>query len=556
MLRVPPTPAVKSVDDFHERIVARLAPIKIITEKTAKYIVLIEDLVLGYNPSQYTDVIEAVARLRILHAEISAIRLDISASCNVMTIMTGLYTRFAEIDRLLEISYQLFANKMYARAATYNRSATYSNEVHRESGLVYDAKDKLALISARDDDNIFEFVLPYCGNIETDIFNYIMTVMDIVNKFTTKLIAYALRNQLSDGKRNSLREIIEQQKDTILSSGYTPIVAPGIVGLCERYNLLPGPAQTKEEIIAQINGSETDFAAIAKLGHGIIIVDISTSSPITFDISGLVDSEYILSNKLDMKPLSGLTKKVLTRYATAKMLSVGTSPPAPMKIYSGKLPTWYIISMIGDNTYRLMKGVENTGHTIDKYIHINPRILRGLSSRPIKYNDICAVDILQNTVATQIIQQVADYVQIIPASTEPDRAKIIDKLMKLFDLAEFKTPADFKGFLTSEMISSTVMTTLHPRLTERNITEHMTTYVLHMETLTTQLCRELWKRMYAESLNRLFSEHGSSEIKELLSVRFRLICTKSLDEIDKLGLFINYNYGLKGYVLAKSNVII
>ena len=564
-------PPVKTLNDFHERITARLAPIKTIIDKTAKYLIQVEDLVLGYNPSQHVQVTNAIARMRTLYSEIAAMKIDNSDPLVLMLAMTELYSRLLEIDQLLEVSYTLFANQVYACAATYNKSVTYDNEVTRERGIVYDAKDKLARISARDDDNMFEFMMPSCGDAETTIFNYIMSIPTTINKFTTSLIAYAIRQGISSGKQNKLREIIEQQKDMLLSAEHIPIGA-GIVGLCERFSLVPGATMTFEEILAFMAGPHVDtdadadatsaskkseitgggsdqFARVAEAGHGIILFDISTPSPISFNIAGLIDHDYIMKNDLNTKPLSGLTKKVLTRLTTTSVVDTKTDSPGPMQIFPGKLPTWYIISKIGESAFRPMY---NNG-----YIHTNPRILRGLSTRPTQYNSLMTPKILlQNELIQKTNQHVRDFTEIVEESIEPGIAKITDKLLKYFDEETFNTPADFQEFLTYEMVTAAVMRSLHPKLTEKNIAEHLVTYVLHMDTIITQIRRGIWKHMTEQTLNRLFSEHSADSLREILRGRLESIIKRVLGEINDLGLFKNYNYGLKNYVLTKSNVLI
>lgn len=531
---------IESEADFDSWMSRRVHLMHTIATQSREYVGLIDDILLGNDPKRHVAVVAAIDRL----SKVSGPKIAGLSDKNLIDVMTKSYDEFENCIDDLDLLYTLVADPVYQRAITFGKSSSYGAEVNNIRNVIYNARDELTTF---DDNTVFDFILPRCG----DTFNAALAVTNKINKFTIRLIGYTI-GKVSKEKQSLLVDIVEKQKDIVLGATNRVITASthatNTTPIIGGFGLTPGPPMKFAEVVQFLkvdmgDGATTTtvpaWADVASKTHNILIIDRTSPSPITFDIAGLVDSNYVNSKDLLTRPLNGLSKRTLMRLDTFKILeedgSGGSSDhaPIPPQLFPGKLPTYVILTRMGDY-YRIM--YHNT-------VWIHTRIST-MSTRPEKYHELMNV----NCIDPRSDNLIAEFMNRTIPSTDQIRTKIIDKLVASFsnEIESIKSQTDYRNFITPAIVSAAVMTTIHPA---KNNVEINISYLLRMDTIITELTREIGKVTVMETLDRIFSEHSGSELAAILRSRFVVACTRACDELERSGVFAT-EYGLKNYVLT------
>ena len=339
------TPSGQKQDHF--LLESRLRVIEAASSHAKKYIEYIADHIKGTNPEDHIQFTSDVAAISDIVTRITAIMPSLeSGAADAIQPASDIYDQWSRADEVVERFIRILSNQSYVNRSTHNVSATFSRDIQRYRNSALDNCEKYFSLSAEDDDAIIQ---EYFTRIDVDtnkdkIYLWIMNHKKSINKFTINLITACIRSYSSSGanaKQRSLELLIEDQKNHVLGSGGSAIAGDdfaasridlsqwqGSQGLVSRYGLIPLVESAPRHRIFRLCGGnynydldlDANLRALASRGRSVIFINNALGRPVEFDLRALTDSTYIQENDLEVSPSSGLTNKVLKKYATAKMI--------------------------------------------------------------------------------------------------------------------------------------------------------------------------------------------------------------------------------------------
>jgi hypothetical protein len=444
--------------------------------------------------------------------------------------------------------------------------------IYHERNVVSYRYEKYLEISVVDDEKIFEIV---CNEIKIadnsdNVIAFIIKNENVINKFTIKLIGAIIKIVNGERKRR-LELIIEKQKDILLGSSRKDLSKwPGVQGKISRYGLIPITISMniselfgtlKLEYEKELSNDENFTRAAKEIG--IIILNIATPNPIEFSLRGLIDIDFINAHDLKTNPASGLTKKILERFNTAKLLPKGSNS-APMVKYPAKIKSnkWYIFETLNGILYRQLG---RNGRAIITSEDISG-LLVGLSTRAQVYNLIQSNDIVAKCFDPKnqlVLSSYKDDKKVVHSS-EPIKASIINQLSTWFDkqITEHvpKSAQQVKSMaINSAIITEVLLDTLthSTGIYGKGSSEYLVTYIAKFDSIIHKFIRELERRWGDEKIsNMLFKERTGNDLHKYLMNMYTHIVKLSADEMDKSNVWTEYDISLKEYFLEQKQVVV
>jgi hypothetical protein len=543
---------------------ARVDIAHVIAARASKYLDIVGTALKGANMGRFELVTRDIAAIDTLSGQILAYNTLASFDdmCAMYTILANLEASFTSII-------DLFGDDTYTKMAVYNMSSTYSTNVYSLRGDVVSARDQYREISARDDDIIIGDFLTssHMADAGTAL-TFVVDHEEVVNKFMNQLIGWVVANTSGERRRRA-ELIIEKQKDAAL--GVTRVNLgqyPGVQGVIYRYNLRPASkSMPPDNLVALLQsraaekaGASDAIAAFERLasgGPGVIMINKSTPSPVEFDLSGIIDLEYITSRDIVTSPLSGVTKKVLERFDTARMLARGP-PSEPLRRIAGSdTEHWFVVESINGIDWRVLSNNGTVGPIPATSII---GLLTGVSTRPHRYADIQAGIIARKCFDPTAQLHLAAYadMQAAPASPEPIQALIVDKLVAAFDPTHIRNDDDFHDHADMpDAISATLLEVLtHSTGTRgKGSSEYAVTYIANFEGTVRAFAKQMTRQLSAMEIpNRVFGEHRGKELEHILTERFREAATAAAAEMG--AAWIDYDMTLKEFFLEHKQVTV
>jgi hypothetical protein len=545
----------------------------VVATHAEKYLGIIKEIVMSINPAEYKSCESNIELLKTTAEELPKM---ISSTDRPLDTMLNVYNKFIDVDNAIATLIKLFENTTYSKLALYNMSATYVMNVHQEKNLALNAHDKYLDMSVDDDEIIFDSVFKHI-NLHTKpdpLISFIIDHEEIINKFTIKLIGAVIKVVTGD-KRRRLELIIETQKDKVLEASRVDITKwSGVQGTIVRYGLKPltlSYAQDKlfEKLNLKYNPKLSvleNFTAIAT-NSGVILINKSTPSPIEFDLRGIMDINYVMENDLKTTPQSGLTKKIVERFNTARQLPRGTKSEPIVKIHaseksSATASTWYVFETINGELWRLI-GRDGSNTTKSDSIR---GLIDGLSTRASQYNNILAEDIIAKCFdpkAKMILDSYEDVKRVLPSS-ETIKSTIIDGLVEWLgpqlkknmpkDIADFKYISVDRRVVADTILSALTHTTgIHGK----GSSEYMLTYICKLDFIIGKFVKELERQWSLETISdRVFKERSGDDLYKYLMDVFRGIAKSTADQLDKLRLWTEYDISIKEYFLEQKQAVV
>lgn len=540
-----------------------------------KYFARIRKIVLSVNAADAAAIENAI---KTLQEYIHYLR-GLDSAAPMLPALMDVYARAENIELCIAAVLGMLNNPTYTKLLSYNMSPTYMSIINLERSIINVAREKYSNIITRDDDVIYEIVTGLISIDKTLVF--LMEAESKVNKFIIRLSGWAIYRTHGAARRR-VEQAVEKQKDVVLGSARVDLSKfMGVQESVSRYGLRPASTSTSlADVLRRLNPEfvpvdppvlsgtveEADLTPpdhstmlqdFAALGPGVVLLNKVTSNPMEFNWDGLINAEYVDKHSLQTVPASGLTKKIINRFATVITLPRG--PPSHTRIFTGRSSDeWYVIESINGLDWRALMldgsekidGAKITG------------LIDGLSTRPHRYNSIMEETILARCNDPHSTLMLNEYAEAgVDISTELVRAKIIEGLTSDFkERAETMTsPEAFKEGLIRRDSINKVLSTVLMRTTGMRGTgssEYVITHLAKYETVFRAVLKEFERQSYrADMPDRIFMEQTPENLRKTLVDTYKSIITIVVDELDRANVWSDGEMTLKEFVLEREHII-
>ena len=311
---------------------------------------------------------------------------------------------------------------------------------------------------------------------------------------------------------------------------------------------------TKNETLVDENSAATIPPNTTTDVCGRIFINKSSQSPIEFNLRGLIDNEYILSNNLNTRPGVGLNKQVLLRYNTSKNIGKSDIKPAPIEIIQPDSKYFKVYDTINGTAWRQLShnGIEKIHRSLLS------NILEGISTRASDYNKLLEPSILMswyNAEARSILD--AHKKQRPTVSSDAIRDSIVAQLGSWFrdelTSKQPKTERDVK-LIKCDNVSSVILNVLTSDASVRKSAEFTLTYLYKYDEVLTKFTKELkYKWNLATVPGALFIEYDNVQTYDMIAAIFKRIVREIVDMMDKSKMWTSSIDSLKQYYLEYNN---
>lgn len=546
--------------EINKLLKKRVEIINIILKESEKYFEIIKNVIRSLNVDEYNKSKIAIIEVVSIIEYITSWKLP-KDGVAAINIAAELYQKFPIMDENLLIVIAVLENKTYAKSLLYNMSATYAVNIQHEKNRAIIAYDKY-IESAQDDDIIIEQIITNAVKNVDNAYAWIVKNDETINKFTIKLIN-AIITKTTQGRKRAMELIIEKQKDRLLGSERLDLTNwKGVQGTIVRYNLLPvSTTEPHTELFARVglkyNTTVTLDENFKKMAteYGVVVINKSTNSPVEFDITKLISGSAPV---VKTNQMSGLTKTIIEKYNTAKMLTRGVAHDY-VKIYKGdRAPTkWYVVETINGMHYRFLGRGGEILLPADS-IH---GLLHGLSTRAHMYNIVQSNEILAKCYDknSQLILSAYADKKLSPPSTEPIKTAIVDKLTAWFTArVRNDTPSDLPHlrtlFINRHIISEIVTEVLTGTISAhgRSSSEYMLTYISKFDSIIRAFTKELDTQWLTENINiRVFKEYQHAQLQQHLIGLFSGLARRAVDYLDRTNTWVDHELSLKEFIFQE-----
>lgn len=554
------------MSQVREILTKRMEFISIFVNSISAYWKVVSEIIQSIDNAKYTKVQQDIAGLTGLITEIPTIYSD----TNVLQSAADLYSKISTLENCFVSIFSFLNNPEYAKLAVYNMSSTYTHNIYQHRNIAISAHEKYADASTRGDVEIFSHIFGSIPDHET-VLAFIAKNTDVINKFTIKLLNWAITRSTGEQLR-SLELVVETQKDKLLSAERLPAsILPGIEGMLYRYGLVPETLCLElPAIFAQLGHDYVDsmlpnenMIALASAGPGIILVNKSNGSPMEFNLRGLIDHEYIEKHDLKSTITSGLTKKIITKFKTANMLEPGGTCE-PIKFFPGAKNTWIVMETINGKLWRLLRkdGVEIPTNEI-------VGLVGGATTRPMTYNMMQSDIILSKCFSRNAPMYLQAYLDAdIKPSTASLQANITEKLTAAYSVALTKitaqsAPIDIKTLRRGLLSSDVIFSVLAPILlhshsgTDKGTPEYLVSHAAKTDAVIRLFLKELDRQLYYTNIQeRIFKENNPEQLKNVLIDLYKVAVSTAAQELDKSNAWTEYDSSLKNFMIEKNQAIL
>lgn len=510
----------------------------------ARYLGIITDFIRGNDPAEYDKINTAIESIYTVNWP--NINIDAASPTECVSHWADIFDELNTLDNNVATAVGILTTTEYLRKAIQQTSTTTVN-IYQERSHLFALYDTYRAVN-------YEMIAMQIDQVGIDA--------DIIRGFAlnrakfNQITAHIMRGVIQDSANDSatiwqLQSRIEDLKDTTLVSGRQTAV-PAIMS---RFGLVP--------ITRPMNGrSMLEFLGIVDEGDGfdisiekavsnnacgavLVYMGLFNTTQLDFNLSGLIDAEYVLEHDLKTISGTGLTKKVIERLSTINRLKkdVPGTPPRIKICGENRVQYWVIQQLItgDDPLYRLL----GHGYICDKpvavYAPMIAGFLRGYTSRPEDYNEIHADVILSSIYDSEIKTILSAYMvtKLQSPSSDIIRAKIIDQMVEKFINDHRERPMTAKNIRSRavdvDFISNLLVSVLMPNPT-KNYTERVLTAVAKVDSITNVFIHELEKRwMSAVIPDRTFRDYTGFNLIEQIRGIFTNTAGAAIDELERAG---------------------
>ena len=281
--------------------------------------------------------------------------------------------------------------------------------------------------------------------------------------------------------------------------------------------------------------------------------------------------DFITKNNLKTQPLSGLTKKIITRFNTANRLppakstvdgpeaEAGNQLSEPIRRVAGTQETWIVIESINGDMWRQL-GLRGEGVIPGTMIL---GLTEGLTLRPHRYHSIQSEQILKKCFdkkAPLLLDIYAEQNKTLGTS-EPITATIISKLTSIMEkkletmeinLLNFTTVATDRVPVNKVLLS--VLTHTTGTYGSRS-SEYLVTYIAKLERIQYKFGTEIGSAAReADIPERMFKERTGDDLKSRLLAIYQSILQTAVDKLDSTRVWMEYDMTLKEFFLEEKHI--
>lgn len=544
------------------------------TDKISTYFDVIKDMIVKIDPKAHNKFMNALILIKDSVHEIQNIKIAANNPTDWLKLGQYLYNLLGNIKEMYPVIHDSLVNEKYLKMAIYNMSATYSLEIETNRITALNLLQQY-YETCVDDAEIIDIILDKV-NLQTNIPTVLLFINDnekMVNKFMIEVLRETIKHVNGDSKQRLL-DLIEQQKNILFNSQRLVLKYRGPQSPLVRYGLCPKtlsmPIWELFELIGAKWRSKTDikdnFRQLATELHShIFVIDKIASSPIEFDIRGLVSIEYITQNDLKTNPTNGLNKKILERYNTIKELPTGNTLMkfAVTRFLIPNAKQAYIIETLNGNLYRLMSNTKELYADIDSV----RGLINGLSTRPIVYGHLHEMDIINKCFDEKshiILNAYNEQVHAAPASYIV-KEKVISDFMEEYEKVINQhipiSPSEFRDMVTGN--TNSINEILLYRLShsiktpEKGRAEYIITYMAKFDGIIRQFIKVLENKYNMYSISELlFKERTGNDLKQYLLAICKDIIVKVVNELDRAKQWTDYDISIKEFFLESKHEIV
>lgn len=538
-----------------------------------KYLNLISTIVQSLNPEEYKSTIADIALVKNFLQRDFTSKLTLN-DVKILDEISAIYDELLKLEKIFVTLVSLLENPNYIKYALYEMSATYTMNIHHNRNHTIGLYDDYISETVNSDVEIFNIVFSKLVENNIDIIAWIMKNDNVVNKFTIKLIGFVIKSSTGSTQRNLIL-LIEKQKNMILDSKRLIMNEfKGVQALLVKYGLCPlTKSISAQKLFEYMKCKYNDKKPLDKnlqyladtLLNGVIFINTASKSPVEFNIRGLIDIKHVEKYDLRTNQWNGLNKKIVDRFATAKLLQRGTDPEPIVKYLPSSKPhidKWYVIETINGIELRLLGKYDIAPISTD----LIQGLVHGISTRAHQYNSIQSESILNKCFDphAQMFLQAYEVEKHSLPSAEPIKNAIIRELTEWVDTSlkkhKVKNIAEFKSLIINQQI---ITETLLDILTHnigihgKGSAEYMITYISKFDSIIRGFIRELETKIMGEQMfDRIFKELKEDDIHRYLVSRATDIISAAVNELDRNNSWTEYDVSLKEYFLEKKQAIV
>lgn len=533
---------------------SRLVHARKMAENADRYVGLVAEIIQGVDPDEYALIVKSInfAKTVSLSADNSSMLAEITRAYDIL----------GDLDIELARLQRMFENAKWAKLAIYNKSTTYTLDIHRCRSSADDAHRKYLDV---DDEPIFDAVKLAVGEPPLAFVLENENAVDDtgptrINKFTIWLISWTLSTARGEARRR-LERMVERCKDAVMGSMRIPLGYAGAAGaFCHTRAVtssMPPDALWKQ--LGREWDDSLTFDENCARSHGLIVMTNPTGSPVEFDLRGLIDSATIAEHDFQTHPTSGLTKRILERFNTAKLLPSDKNVRAkPFSRFpqTGQVPSWQIIESIDGTTWRIVVPIGvDPADDFSIPADLMRAFTEGVSTRPHQYSVM--QKITSRCFDPRAPHKLRDYAATISSrtSTEVLRAKIVDALSRGFEgrlgsapSGQKLSPRAFRDLAVDVVdVSETLLDMLSERVADAS-PESICTYAAKTDGVVRSLVSEINRALDIHSPPpRFYAETRPTELLAGLLGIFRTCVAAAVDELERSGAWEEYDLTLKEF---------
>lgn len=533
-----------------------------IAASCSRYLGTISDFVRGTDPAEYDRINNAIKYAY----DVKWVEPTSEEPIRCLEHWADMFDILDELDNNVAIAVEILTNSEYLRKSIQQTSTATVN-VYQERSQILALYDKYRADTC-------ESVVAKIDKIgiSADIIRQFAISRSKFNRITAHIMRDAIAETTDSKVVWELQSRVENLKNDILGSTREPL--PMIVS---RYGLVPitrvmstshmceflGIVKTTPDDNSSADMSDTDFDtmvehAVANTPHGALVIYLGlyNSTQLEYNLSGLIDAEYVISHELKTNSGTGLTKKVIERMATINRLPRDIPTQPSISVHGrGRSSYWVIQRIIGgeESLYRML----GFGYFVDTpsvvYAPMITGLLNGRTTRPADYNEIHTDVILSTVYDSEIKTILSSYTvsKLQSPSSDLIRSKIMDKMTDNFLTSHASRQLTAKTIRTRavdrEFIGELLIEILMPNPT-KNYTERIITAVAKIDTVSNVFINELEKRWMSAAIpDRIFREYRGDNLVEQLRGIFTNTTGSAIDELERTGTWASLEPTLKEF---------
>lgn len=500
------------------------------------YVEVQGDKIRSYNPDDYVYITTSLVTIKNQIKTMN--EFDISKTDYGSFIR--LFDLFGNLDYLISKVLSIMSYQKYVNLTRLRMSTTFNNDPVR---LIEQINDTLIKLYKKIEQYDMDTINTILSRIDVTNTTAIDDIYDeIINSSSNKLvnaIIVKILKHLSNEKQRRLTNKVEIQKDKSIGSTRFKLTHDGIQSQMWSMNLIPGA------ICEQVPN------------QSVIKINKSSSSPIDFNVSGLIDQEYIAKHQLNTLSLTCIDEVIVRRFATTITQEITNEQPSTVEIITPESETFTVVDTINGKIWRYLT---YNGNILIHRSMLNT-LLIGITTRPTNYNKYLEDVIIENyfdpkSELTKEQFKKSSQHRISPGSI---KTKLIEALVTWFkEELRIRKPSTIKEVKQIDLAQHARV--ILDYLTGENASkqrsaEFTLTYLMQYDAILTTLSKDIkFKWNITHLPTNLFKEYTTTIAYSYIVDTIITLITNITNEMDKNKAWTSTGYSLKEYYLEYNYV--